>query len=73
MRAEATHRLGFSGDAGSGGVVQALGLDEGEGHVSVQQGILSEIDHLLPTLTEEPLDQVAAVGEAGGLWLRGSN
>lgn len=71
VRAEATHRLGLSGDSGAGGVVQALGLDEGEGYVSVQQGILGEIDHLLPTLAKEPLHLVPAIGEGGGLGLGG--
>ena len=39
MGAQPTHGLGFSGDAGARDVVQALGLDQGEGYVPVQQGI----------------------------------
>src|SRR5436305_686312 len=42
-------------------VVQAVGLDEGKGHVAVEQCIRGEIDLLLAAFAEEALDVVAAV------------
>ena len=40
MGTEPTHGLGFTSDTGAGDLVQALGLDQGEGYFTVQQGIL---------------------------------
>ena len=51
-------------DALRGGVVEALGLDQGEGDVAVEQGVVGQVDLLLAALAEEALDRVAAVGEA---------
>ena len=65
--AEPAHRLGLSGDAGPGGLVQSLGLDEREGHVPVQDAVVGQVDLLLAALAEELLDLVAAAGEGAGL------
>ena len=48
--AEPAHRLGLSGDAGPGGLVQSLGLDEREGHVPVQDAVVGQVDLLLAAL-----------------------
>ena len=48
------------------GVVEALGLDQGEGDVAGQLGVVGEVDLLLPAFAEEALDGIAAVGEGGG-------
>ncbi len=66
MRAEAAHGLRLPLDAGTAGVVQALGLDQGEGDVAVQLGVVGQVDLLLAALAEEAGDFVAAVGEGGG-------
>ena len=50
VKAEAAHNLRLSGDSGSGDFIQALGLDQGEGYFSVQQGVLSQVDPLLAAL-----------------------
>ena len=67
MGAETPHRLSLAGDARAGYVVQAVGLYEREGHISIKESVLSEIDHLLPALTEEFLYLITAIGEGGGL------
>ncbi len=65
--AEPPHGLGFSGDSGAGHLVQALGLDEREGHFPIQQGVLGQVDLLLAALTEETFHFIAGVGKGGGL------
>ena len=67
MGAEAAHGLGLAGDALAGGVVEAVGLDEGEGDVAVEGGVVGEVDALLAALAEELLDRVAAGGKGGRL------
>ena len=67
MGAEAAHGLGLAGDARPGSLIKTLGLDEGEGHLPVQQGVLGQVDLLLAALPQETLNLVAAVGEGGGL------
>ena len=67
MGAETPHGLGFSGEARAGDLIQALGLDQSKGHLSVQQGILGQVDSLLTSLSLEALDLVPAVGEGGRL------
>ena len=67
MRVESSHRLGFTGDMSSGYGVQLVGLDQREGDISVHEGVLSELDHLLSALTKEPLHLISAIGERG--WL----
>ncbi len=46
---------------------QTLGLDEGEGHFPVQQGVLGQEDPLLAALSKKVLDFIAAVGKRDGL------
>ena len=71
--AEATHCLGFAGNSGAGYGVEALGFDEGEGHVPVEEGVVGQVDYLLAALAEEAFDLVASVGEGGGLVCDTSN
>jgi len=61
MGAEAAHGLRLPGDALAGGVVEAVGLYQGEGDVAVQRGVVGEVDALLAALAEEALDGVAAI------------
>ena len=49
------------------GLIQLLGLDQGEGHISIQDGIMGQVDLLLAAFSQELLDLVAAVGKGGGL------
>lgn len=65
--AEPAHRLGLTGDAGPGGLVQSLGLDEREGHVPVEDAVVGQVDDLLAALAEELLDLVSAAGEGDGV------
>jgi len=66
MATEAAHRLGLARDALAGGVVEAIGLDQGEGDVAVERRVVGEVDALLAALAQEALDDVAAGGEGGG-------
>ena len=63
MVAEAAHGLGLSGDADAGGRVQPLGLDDGQGYVAVEDGVVGPVDALLAALAEEVPHLVAAGGE----------
>jgi hypothetical protein len=63
MVAEPPHRPGFAGDAGSGGVIQLLGLNEGKRNITVKEAVMDEVDLLLPSLPEELLYSVATVDE----------
>ena len=47
MRAEPSHGLRFPGDAFSANVIQALGFDEGECDVPVQQLVVGQVDSFL--------------------------
>jgi len=66
MGAEAAHRLGLAADAHAAGVVESLGLDQGEGDVAVEERVVGEVDLLLAALAEEAFHLVAAVGEGRG-------
>jgi hypothetical protein len=68
MVAQAAHGPGLPGDALPGGLVQALGLDQSEGHVPVQDGVVGQEDLFLAALPQEFLDLVAPTGEGGGVW-----
>jgi len=68
--AQSSHGLSLSGDALAGDGVQALGLDKGEGDVSVQKLVVGEVDLLLAALSQKSLYLVTAICEGGGL-LRG--
>jgi len=67
MVAEPAHGSCFAGDAGSAGVIQFLGLDEGKGHITVNEGVMCEVDFLLAPLPEEFLDLITAIGKRGRL------
>src|SRR4030042_1802419 len=63
---ESPHRPGFAADAGSGGIIQLLGLDEGKGHITVKERIMGEVDLLLATLPEELLHLITAIDKGSG-------
>ncbi len=74
MIAQPPHGLGLAGDADAGGRVQALGsfgdaqdrLDDGEGYVAVEDGVVCPVDALLAALAKELDDLVAAGGKGRG-------
>ena len=66
MRAQAPHSLGLTSDTGAGGLVQALGLDQGEGHFPVERSVVGKVDHFVAAIPQEPPDLVTAIGEGGG-------
>ena len=70
MGAQPSHSLGLPSDTGASCLVQALGLDEGEGDFSVEEGVVGQVDLLLATLAQEALYLVAATGEGVGLGYR---
>ncbi len=61
--AEPAHRLRLAPHAREPRLVEALGLDQGEGHVAVELRVVGQVDALLAALAEEALDLVAAGGE----------
>ena len=66
MVAQSPHCLGFPGYPGTGCFVQTFSLDESEGDVSVENGIMSQEDFLLTALAKFLLDGVTAVSKGGG-------
>jgi len=64
--AESPHGPGFASDADAGSVIQLLRLDEGKGHIAVKEGVMNEIDLLLPALTQEFLNLITPIGKRGG-------
>jgi hypothetical protein len=67
MVTEPSHSAGFARDAGSGGVIQFLCLDEGKGHIPVKEGIMREVDLFLAPFPEELFDLIAAISKRGRL------
>jgi len=55
--------LGFTLDPYSGGFIQTVGFDQGEGYFPVQRGVVGQVDHFFATLPQEPFDLVPAIGE----------
>ena len=53
--AETAHGLGLPGNPGAGGLVQTLGLDQGEGDFPVQGAVMGQVDELLAALAQELL------------------
>jgi hypothetical protein len=70
MFAQPSHGLGFKLDACQCGLIQLLGLDQGEGYVPVQDGIVGQIDFLLAALSQELLDLIAAARKGVGVGSR---
>ena len=64
VRAEAAHRLRLARDALAPDVVEAVGLDQRERDVAVEQLVVREEDALLAALAEEAAHGVAAGDEA---------
>ena len=74
MVAEAAHQLSLLLDPRDADLVQPLGLDQGEGDVTVEQCVVDEINLLLATLPEKTLDLVPAGDKGlrhGRRWLGG--
>ena len=46
---------------GPGGMVEALGLDHGQGHVVVEDAVMGQVDALLSALSQELLYLIATV------------
>ena len=40
---------------------QAFGLDQGKGHVTLQEGVIGQVDFLLAAFAQETLDLVTTV------------
>ena len=59
--AQAAYCLGFSGDAGARDIVHAFGLDQGKGHVTVQEGVIGQVDFFLASFAQKTLDLVTTV------------
>jgi len=62
MVAEAGHGLGLSAYAYPPGLVEALGLDQGEGHVSFETRVACQMHVFLGALAQ-PVLQLIAAGE----------
>jgi hypothetical protein len=69
--AQPPHGLGLALDADQAILVEAVGLDEGEGHVAVELGVVGEVDAFLAALAQESNDLVPAVDKRGGLGRKG--
>ena len=63
MVAEPAHGLRLTRNADARGRVKPLGFDDRKRHVAVEYRVVSPVDALAPTLAEELLDLVSAVGE----------
>jgi hypothetical protein len=63
--AQAAHGLGLALHADAALGVEALGLDERDGHVALEPGVVPQVDPLLRALTQEAADLVAAPADAG--------
>ena len=70
VRPQASHRLGLSLNSGPGDLIQGVGLDQGEGHLSVQQGVVSKEDLFLTAFPKEIPQLVATIDK--GTCLTGS-
>ena len=67
MVPKSSHGLGLAGYAYTGGRIQSLSLDDSEGNVAIEHGVVGLVDALLASLAKEVFDLVPAVGEGGGL------
>ena len=67
VQAETPHRLRLARDPLAPHLVQAVGLDQGEGDVAIQPLVVREVDALLAALTEEAPHGVATGDEARGV------
>jgi hypothetical protein len=63
---EPPHRLRLAQHAGAGACVEALGLDQGERDLALEEAVAGEVDTLLAALAEQAQQLVAAVGDLGG-------
>ena len=64
--AEAAHDSGLAVDALDADLVEALGLDQREGDIAVEQRVVGQIDLLLAAFAQEAFDLIAAIREGGG-------
>ena len=65
VRAEPAHRLRLAADAQSRGVVEALVLDQREGDLAIEEGVLGQ-EHLLLAALAQELDRLIASADKGG-------
>ena len=63
VRAEASHRLGLTGDPLPADVVEPVGLDQRERHLAIQELVVGQEHALLAALAEELLDLVTPTCE----------
>ncbi len=63
MVAEPPHGLGLARHASAAGLVEALGLDQGQRDLAVEPLVAGQVDALLGALAEQALHLVAAGGE----------
>src|SRR6266496_3932984 len=61
LSAQTAHRLGLPLDAVAADLVQAVGLDQSEGDVAIEQRVVGKVDALLATLAQEAFDGIAAI------------
>ncbi len=59
--------MSLAGYAGSGHAVQAIGSDEGEGDVSINQNVPSKIGHLLAAFVQKSFNLIPATRERSRL------
>lgn len=72
MVTEPPHGLSLSLNAYPGLCIQSLSLDEGEGDISIEAGVMGQVDKLIATFTEGLLDLIAPSDEggvSGGWWM----
>ena len=66
MVAERTHRANLGAQPGQAGLVEILDLDQRDGNVAIEKGVVCKIDTFLGTFAERPHDPVSAASERGG-------
>jgi hypothetical protein len=64
---ESPHSSSFTGDTGPAPLIQLPRPYEREGHITVKERVMDEVDFLFAPFTKELLDLIAAIGKRGGL------
>ena len=57
------HGLSLATHADEAGFVQPIGLDDSDGYLAIESGVVGEVDVLAAAFTQEALDLIAAGGE----------
>ncbi len=71
MGSQTAHGPGFAANPLAARLIQALGLDQREGNLAIEQRVMGQVDALLAAFAEQPRDLVAAVGERVAGYCRG--